>query len=487
MKYVLGIDFGGGASKATLLREDGKIVATSGKEYETFTMPDGGREQNPDDWVNATFVNIKNVLETSGVNGNDVECFCFDAATHTAVLLDEKFNVVRNSVYWTDTRSVKEKEYLGKNFGKDIFDKFKHNVDTIWTLPELLFLKNTEPEVYSKIKKIMFAKDYVRHVFTGDFVTDYIEAEGSMLFDFDLKKWDKKYLDILGIDESYLPQIVTPETFVGTIRTELAEKLGVNKNAKVICGTTDTAMEVFAAGAIEAGQTTIKLATAGRICVVSDKIVPDPNIINYSHIIDGLNYPGTATKSCAQSLRWFRDTFGGDYVEMDEQAKTVPVGSDGLIFHPYLNGELTPYGNPDLKASFIGISGTHKRAHFVRAVMEGVTMSMLDCKKYLEEKGIKMESAFLIGGGAKSKVWPQILCDALNIELIKTKNNDSSFGSAMLAGVASGFFKDKKDALEKCSEIVGKITPNIENNAKYEELFIKYKAAQKALAEIYGA
>lgn len=487
MKYVLGIDFGGGASKATLLREDGKIVATSGTEYETFTTADGGREQNPNDWVNATFINIKNVLEASGVDGNDVECFCFDAATHTAVLLDENFRIVRNSVYWTDTRSEKEKEYLKENFGKDIFEKFKHNVDTIWTLPELLFLKNTEPENYSKIKKITFAKDYVRHVFTGDFVTDYIEAEGSMFFDFDKKCWDKKYLDVLGLDESYLPKVVNPEAFVGTIKSDVAKKLGINKNAKVICGTTDTAMEVFAAGAIKKGQTTIKLATAGRICVVSDKIVPDDNIINYSHIVDGLSYPGTATKSCAQSLRWFRDTFGGDYAEMDEKAKTVPTGCDGLMFHPYLNGELTPYGNPKLKASFIGISGTHKRAHFIRAVMEGVAMSMLDCKKYLEAKGITMTSAFIIGGGAKSKVWPQILCDALNIELIKTENNDSSFGSAMLAGIASGFFKDKKDALDRCSKITGKVVPDMDNNKKYEKLFIKYKTVQKALAEIYGA
>ncbi len=485
MKYVLGIDFGGGASKATLLSSEGKIVATSGTEYKTISIGNDGREQDPNDWVTATFNNIKNVLLKSKIDGNDIECVCFDAATHTAVLMDENFNVVRNSVYWTDTRSKTEKVFLEQEYGEDIFEKFKHKVDTIWTLPELLWIKNSEPDVYFKIKKICFAKDYVRHVFTGDFVTDYIEAEGSMLFDFDKRIWDKKYLDLLGIDENYLPKIVTPKTVVGTVREDLANQLGINKNAKVICGSTDTAMEVFAAGGIKKGQTTIKLATAGRICVVSENIAKDTNIINYSHIIEGLNYPGTATKSCASSLRYFRDTFGGDYKEMDEMAEKIDIGSNGLMFHPYLNGELTPYANPDLRASFVGISSTHTKAHFIRAVLEGVALSMLDCKKYLENKGIKMQSAFVIGGGAKSTLWSKILCDALNIELIKTQDNDSSFGSAMLAGIVSGFFEDEKDAIKKCSVITERIKPDIENNKKYETLFNKYKKIEQVLEGIY--
>lgn len=485
MKYVLGIDFGGGASKATLMDKNGKIAAVSSKEYATLCVGGDGREQNPYDWYDATVYNIKNVILSSGVSGNDIECISFDAATHTAVLLDEDFRPVRNSVYWTDTRSVKEKEYLSENFGDDIFRRFKHEADTVWTLPALLRIKNEEPLVWKKVRKITFAKDFVRHFFTGDFVTDYTEAEGSMFFDFDKMEWSEKYLNLLGIDESYLPRVVTPKTVVSAILPETAKKLGINAEAKIICGTTDTAAEVFAAGAIKKGDATVKLATAGRICVVSDKIVADKNLINYSHVINGLYYPGTATKSCAASLRWFRDSFGGDYKEFDEEAGKIPAGAEGLIFHPYLSGELTPYGNPLLKGSFVGISGAHGKVHFIRAVLEGVAFSMLDCKKYLESKGIFITSAFLIGGGAKSALWSQILADALNVELTLTENNDSSFGSAMLAGIAAGFFKDEKDALEKCSEISGKVYPNEENHKVYAELFKKYKKIEKALESVY--
>ena len=332
--YVLGVDFGGGASKATLIDENGKVIATSVSEYPTFYGENGKAEQDPVDWYNAACENISDCLKD--IDKTQLKCICFDAATHTAVLTDENFNVVRNSVYWTDTRSTKQKEYLAANFGEDIFDKFKHNVDTIWTLPELLWIKENEPAEWKKVKRIFFAKDYVRHKFTGDFCTDYIEAEGSMFFDFDKRRWDKKFLGILGIDETFLPKVVNPSDCVGNVRAEIADKFGIPRDTKVICGTTDTAMEVFASGAIKKGDTTIKLATAGRICVVNDKLIADPQIINYSHIVNGLYYPGTATKACALSLRWFRDTFGGNYEEFTEMAGNISVGADGLIYHPYL-------------------------------------------------------------------------------------------------------------------------------------------------------
>jgi len=485
MKYVLGIDFGGGASKATLLREDGVIAATATEEYKTISIGSGGREQSPKDWYDATVKNIQSVVEKAKIDTADIVCLCFDAATHTAVLMDENFRVVRDSVYWTDTRSLSEKRFLEENYADDIMKRFKHKVDTIWTLPELMWVKNNEPDVWAKVKKITFAKDYVRHLFTGDFVTDYIEAEGSMFFDFDTKDWADEYVSLLGLTRENLPTVVSPGDTAGCVTEDAAAATGLAAGTKVICGSTDTAMEVFAAGAIHPGQTTLKLATAGRICVVSDKLAPDRNTINYSHIIDGLYYPGTATKSCAASLRWFRDAFGGDFREFDDMAAGIPIGCEGLLFHPYLSGELTPFGNPNLRGSFIGISGTHQKAHFVRAVLEGVALSMMDCKEYLADRGVTIASAFAIGGGAKSALWRQIVADALGIELIRTENNDSSFGAAMLAGISAGIFRDYEDALARCTKIIDRTLPNPENRERYDTLFARYKKVQRAIAEIY--
>ncbi len=487
MKYLLGIDFGGGASKATLLCENGEIAATHTTEYATIYPKPGYAEQNPEDWVSATLNNISGVLSKSGVSPDDICAVALDAATHTAVIMDDDFNVIRPAIYWTDTRSVNEVKYLKDNYARIIDSQVLHKADTIWTLPELLWIKNNEPENWVRVKKILFAKDYVRHFLTGDYVTDYIEAEGSMMFDINKLEWSKELCAVLDIDVSIMPKIVKPTDFVGNITKIAADKCGLKEGTPVICGTTDTVMEVFASGAVSVGQMTLKLATAGRICVITDKPYPDINLINYSHIVDGLFYPGTATKSCAASYRWFRDTFGEDYKDLDEKAAGVPIGSEGIVFHPYLNGELTPYANPNLCADFVGVKAMHTKAHFARAVLEGVTMSMLDCKTTLDNMNIPHEdSAVIIGGGGKSPLWRQMVSDALGLRLIEMKYVDSSFGSAMLAGVAAGIFKSPKQALEVCNKVVSKTEPNKENTVKYKELFKKYKAIQKALEPIYN-
>ncbi len=487
MRYLLGIDFGGGASKATLLGEDGAICATHTTEYMTSYPKPGYAEQDPDDWVKATCENIKGVLEKSKVAPDDICAVSLDAATHTAVILDENYNVIRPAIYWTDTRSTKEVAYLKENYSNIIDKQVLHMADTIWSLPELLWIKNNEPENWARTKKILFAKDYVRHQLTGDYITDYIEAEGSMLFDINTMQWSKELCGVLDIDTEMMPQTVKPTDIAGKITKSASVLTGLCEGTPVLCGTTDTVMEVFASGAISKGQMTLKLATAGRICVITDKPYSDVNLINYSHIIDGLFYPGTATKSCAASYRWFRDTFGGDYAELDREAEKISIGSDGLVFHPYLNGELTPYANPNLCADFVGVRALHTKAHFTRAVLEGVAMSMLDCKTTLDGMNIEHDnSAAIIGGGGKSPIWRQMVSDALNLELVEMKYNDSSFGSAMLAGIAVGIFDGAEDALEKCNEVVSRTYPNKEDNEKYRELFVKYKAIQRALEPIYN-
>ena len=481
--YVLGVDFGGGSSKATLLDDKGKVVATATAEYPTFFGQGGKAEQNPLDWYKAACENIKNVIK--GIDAKDVKCVCFDAATHTAVLMDDNGDPVCNSVYWTDTRSVNEKQYLAENFGDEIFSKCKHNVDTIWTLPELFFVKNSFPDTYAKVKKITFAKDFVRGKFTGDFITDYIEAQGSMLFDFDKKVWDEHLLSLVGLTEKVMPKIASPLDLAGTVNEQASNDSGLLVGTPVICGSTDTAMEVFAAGGVNKGDMTVKLATAGRICIVSDNYVADKNVINYSHLKEGFYYPGSATKSCAASLRWFRDCFGGDFETFSEMAEEVAVGCDGLIFHPYLMGELTPHANPYLRGGFTGLSSGHTKAHFARAVMEGVAMSLLDCKKYLQDKGITVgETAYIIGGGAKSRVWRSIVADVTGLTLVSTKVNDSSFGSAMCAGIQAGFFSDYDNAIKTCSIKTDITLPNKENFEKYGKIFAKYKKISNFLVEL---
>ncbi len=487
MKYLLGIDFGGGASKATLIDINGAIIAENTVEYPTLYPEAGACEQNPEDWLTALCENTKALLFKSGIDAGDILAVAIDSATHTFLPCDDGFKPLRNALHWTDTRSRKQADDLRKEQGEEIFKRTFHKPDTIWTLPQLIWLRENEPETFARVRYIFFEKDYIRYYLTGVFCTDHIEAEGSMLFDAGKMRWDEELCTLAGITVDMLPPIVRPADIIGKVTETAAKATGIKAGTPVICGTTDTVMEVFASGAVKEGDVTVKLATAGRICVITDKPYPDRHLVNYSHIADGLWYPGTATKACAASYRWYRDTFGGEYKELDEAAKGISIGADGLIFHPYLNGELTPYADPTLCGSFTGIRATHTKAHFARAVLEGVAYSLLDSKLYLDSLNIPYNTvATAIGGGTKGKLWRQMIADVLGIALKTTESADSSLGSAMLAGIAVGVFKDPQDAVFKCVKEADITYPNPENTEKYREVFKSYKKIHDALAPIYN-
>lgn len=370
MKYLLGIDFGGGSSKVTLLDTHGNIAAQHAVEYPTAHPAPGACEQSPADWLSALCENTRAVLG-AGFSASDILAVAIDSATHTAVLCDGEMTPLRPAIHWTDSRAQAEARELRAAAGERIFALTCHKPDTIWTLPQLLWLSRREPETMRALRHLFFEKDYIRYFLTGVWCTDYIEAEGSMLFDVTRGAWSAELAALCGVPLAALPPVVAPTDIVGAVTPGAAAKTGLLAGTPVVCGTTDTVMELFAAGAVGLGDTTVKLATAGRICVITDRAYPHRDLVNYSHIVKGLWYPGTATKAAASSLRWYRDTFGGNYRELDAAAAGVPIGAGGLLYHPYINGELTPFADPALCGSFTGIRSTHTKAHFTRAVLKG--------------------------------------------------------------------------------------------------------------------
>ncbi len=489
MKYLIGADFGGGSAKATLLTQEGQIAAVAAREYPTNYPQNGWAEQDPEDAYQAFVQNVRDVMKKGMAAPEDIVCICLDAATHTAVLLDEEDRVIRPSIYWTDTRSRREAAFLRECREEKIYALSYNVPNEMWTLPQLMWLRENEQENFRKIHRIMFVKDYVRYRLTGDFVTDRVEAMGSMLMDVPNRCWSEELCALAGVRRGMLPQIVEPLEILSPIGEKACQEAGLWPGTKVIAGSTDTVMEIYANGAVHTGQMTVKLATAGRICPVTDRALDNRRLVNYQHIIPGLWYPGTGTKSCASSYRWYRDVFGkaeeGAYERMNRAAAEIPPLSGGLYFHPYLQGELTPYFDASLRGSFTGIRSFHTRGHFTRALLEGVAYSLKDCYQVIEREGLDISQAVIIGGGAKSALWRQIVSDVLGIEMIKTKNNDSSLGSAMLAGVASGIFSSYEESVEKCVETETVVRPDPQNFKRYQRGFEIYKRIHDALAEIY--
>ncbi|MBO4733498.1 MAG: hypothetical protein J5662_03385, partial [Clostridia bacterium] len=221
--YLLGIDFGGGASKATLIDTAGSIVAENTVEYDTLHPFPAACEQSPADWINALCESTRALLQKSGIKSEDIKAVCVDSATHTFLLCDKGFKPVCNAVHWTDTRSRKEADELRERFGNEIFKKTFHKPDTIWTLPGLLWMKRNAPEVFSKARYVFFEKDYIRYFLTGVYCTDYIEAQGSMLFDCNKMQWDRELCALAGVNEDMLPPLVKPTDIAGKITESAAE------------------------------------------------------------------------------------------------------------------------------------------------------------------------------------------------------------------------------------------------------------------------
>jgi len=485
-EYVLGVDIGSGSVKLTLLTREGKIAGTAGCEYPTFYPHVGWCEQDPEDWCKAFKTALSILTKETGVRANQIKALAPDAATHTAVLLDETKTVIRNAILWTDQRCKEQVAYLKENHLEIVEKQCLNTPTTVWTLPQFMWLRENEPEIWNKVHHILFAKDYLRFRLTGTMETDHIDAAGSMFYDVMAQRWSEELCKIGQIQPSWLPRLCDPADIAGTVTAEAAEEFGLAPGTKVLVGTTDTVMEVLAAGNVAPGHTTVKLATAGRICVISPKKLDSKFIFNYRHVVPGLWYPGTATASCANSYRWYRDTIGREpFADLNVPAEEIPAGSDGLMFHPYLNGELTPFNDPELRGSYTGISAGHTTAHFTRATLEGVAMSLRDCMDTLQDLGVEMTRVRIIGGGAKGALWRQIVSDVLGLKLEKVKVDDSSFGTAMLASVGIGWFESYSQAAEKCIEIDSVTEPRAQEQAIYDKIFTKYKAVSKALMPIY--
>jgi xylulokinase len=436
------------------------------------------------------------LLDETGLTGPNIVALAVDASTHNAVLMGKREEILRPCIMWTDQRSVNQVKDLEARRGKEILRITFNKVNPTWTLPQLLWVRENESELIDRVERIFFTKDYLRFRLTGTWETDHIDAQGSMLFDGAKRSWAKELIEELKLPISVFPPVMAPTSVCGRMSAQAARDSGLLEGTPVVVGTSDTAAEDYGAGAIYPGQGIIKMATAGNVCVMSEKPHPTPKGFNYPHVVEGMWYILAATNSCASANRWARDTFARGEIEaaplrkkspfqlMDEAAAEAPVGSDGLFFHPYLLGERSPYFDPYLRASFVGATMSHRQSHFYRAVLEGVAYSLLDCLGVLVEEGLSLKDARIIGGGAKSPLWRRIVSDVMGMPVMVPRAGDASFGSALIAAVGIGLFPDARTAAENCVKFEDSILPVQENHEKYREYFDLYKKIHDQLAPV---
>lgn len=484
-RYLLGVDLGASALKATIISERGAIMGEASHAV-PFLMPHPGwAEQNPQEWVAAFCNAVPAALQNARLPGSSISAIGLSAGTHSVVLCDDAGDVLRPAIMWADQRSAAEAKALNEDHGAAIIETALNKANPTWSLPMLTWVRTCEPEIFARISRVFFAKDYLRWWLTGIWATDYSDAVGSLLADDTTKNWSPALCALAGITPGQLPPIHGAAEVLGHVSAAAGIAAGLAAGTPVVCGANDTTVELFGAGAMHPGDGAIKLASAGVVYLVTNGPHVRPPVSTYPHLTSGLYYCASGTNSCASAHRWLRDVmFTGGYEAMDRLAAAVPLGAEGLLFHPYLQGERAPYWDPKLRADFVGLTMRHGQGHFARAVYEGIAFSLRDVITEAQALGLFFGRMRLLGGGAQSALWRQILADVTGLTLERVASGDASFGAAMLAGIGAGTFTSLEDAVTTCVEVREVTTPNAAAHARYSELFTIYKDAQNALATI---
>jgi xylulokinase len=493
---LVGIDIGTGGCKVTVLDAAGGVIDAAVADITTRYPAPGFSEQDPEDWIRACRHALMMLATRARFRTAEVAAIALDASTHNAVLMDARGDVLRPAIMWTDQRSGAQARQLDAKAGVRILEVTLNSPHPTWTLPQLGWIAEREPQTFRRIARVAFTKDHVRSWLCGDWATDWIDASGSLLFDPRRRCWSEEMCDLIGLPVDTLPAVSAPTAVAGRLGAAAATELGWAAGIPVIVGTSDTAVEAYGAGAIAPGQGIVKLATAGNYNVTTDDPTPSRRYITYPHVVDGLWYKVLATNACASSLRWFRDVVGrldggsaqvgavDAYARLDEEAAATPLGADGLIFQPYLLGERAPHWDPELRGSFVGLTHRHSIGHLFRAVLEGIALSLADCAHELASAGVAVSDLRVLGGGAESPLWRQIVCDVLGRPIGKPEHGDASFGAALLAGVGIGVFPDATTALERIARVETRETPDARRHALYAELFAIYRRTHAALVDI---
>lgn len=485
MLYI-GIDLGTSGVKLLLMDQSGTIKNIVSKEYPLSFPKSGWSEQDPQNWYEQSIAGIKELIEP--FDKNNIAGISFGGQMHGLVVLDENDNVIRPAILWNDGRTGKETEYLNNVIGKKNLSKYTANIAFAgFTAPKILWMKENEPENFAMISKIMLPKDYLAYKLTKTFCTDVSDASGMLLFDVENKCWSKEMMDICGINEKQLPQIYESYEVVGTIIPDIAKELGLSEEIKVIAGAGDNAAAAIGTGTVGNGMCNISLGTSGTIFIASENFgVDDNNALHSFAHADGNYHLMGCMLSAASCNKWWIEEILKTNKYNEELGNIKELGKNKVFFLPYLMGERSPHNNPDARGCFIGMSMDTTREDMSQAVLEGVAFALRDSFEVAKSLGINIESTKICGGGAKSKIWVEIIANVLNINVHRIEVEEGpALGAAILASVGCQEFNNVKEATNKIVKISETVKPNPEIVSYYDAKYKKFLKIYPTIKDLY--
>jgi xylulokinase len=504
-KKIISFDLGTGGNKASLYDAEGNCLASAFVPYTTQYPEVGWHEQRPADWWSAVVESARKLVQSSGVEKNEIACLGISGHSLGAVPVDRDGTLLREATpIWSDIRAQAEVEEFFKKIDADDWYTTTGNgfPAACYTVFKAMWYRNHEPDMFRKMYKILGTKDYINFKLTGVMKTDFSYASGTGVYD--LKAWSyrRDFIQASGLPAALWPEIV-PSTFIlGEIAPDVADAMGLGRGIQVVCGGVDNSCMALGAGNTRDGRVYTSLGSAAWIAVSSEQPVLDSQYKPYvfTHVIPKMFTSAVSIFSAGTSFSWVKDVICDEltakagtshqdvYNLMNELAEQAPVGSNKLLFNPSLAGGTSQDPSVHIRGAYIGLDLKHGKPELIRAAMEGIAMN-LRLRLDLLRKYTRLENEILfVGGGAKSRFYLGIFADAFNTR-IKKSNIDQdagALGAAAIAAVGCGLWEsfDKIDVIHKTLEMV---EPNVENVRKYEKLLPVFAIATDYQAKISEA
>ena len=500
-RYILAHDLGTTGNKATLFDDEGRLVASAFRGYETAHPQGNWAEQDSHDWWRAVIGATHELLDKSHVAPQDVAVIAFSGQMMGCLPVDASGNPLRSCIIWADQRAVAQADQLAERVGEErIYRITGHRISPTYSASKIMWVRDNEPDIFARAHKFLHVKDYIAYCMTGVFATDRSDASGMNLYDLEHGTWSEEILKAIDLDPQCLPEIHNSSDVIGELTKQAAEELGLTAGVPVVIGGGDGASAAVGAGAVMEGPAYNYIGSSSWISFAAPRPIYEParRIFNWAHMVPNMFAPCGTMQAAGGSYQWLRhevcwsesseahDTGEDVYEIMNRRAAESVPGAHGLLFLPYLQGERSPHWNPKARGGFVGLQVTHTRADLIRATLEGISMNLRTILQSFLDAGARIDEVILIGGGAKGELWRQILADVFGRPTLRPRLLDeaTSLGAAIAGGVGVGLFHDFS-IVKQCTEIVARHTPNPEAQKAYDQLYPIFLQTYENLVPIF--
>ncbi|APV52252.1 xylulokinase [Betaproteobacteria bacterium GR16-43] len=435
-----GIDLGTSSVKVALVCEDDRVIASASRPLVVSRPHPGFSEQEPEHWVKAVIECLDELKMKNGAALAETAAIGLSGHMHGATLLDETGAVLRPCILWNDGRSAEQCQRLTRDW-PGLHAVTGNLAMPGFTAPKLMWVREHEPAIFARVAKVLLPKAYVRYRFTGEYIEEMSDASGTLWLDVGKREWSEPALAATGMRHDQMPQLVEGNAVAGVLASEWVKRWGFRKAPIFAGGAGDNAAGAVGVGAVHAGDAFVSLGTSGVLWATTATFAPAPAraVHAFCHALPNTWHQMGVLLSAAASLAWWSGVTGVDEPTLlGEIDASVP--SSDCWFAPYLNGERTPHNDALVRGGFLGLDGGSTRARMTLAVLEGVAYAMRDAQQALASAGTTLTQADLIGGGARSPLWAQLMADVLNIPLHQVAESEigCAFGAARLARLAAG-------------------------------------------------